>query len=129
MALAYPEGECFFVRKILESSVYHADDVKEFYSHMMVEFVWNKEADHGAKECQTEEALKNNGGGHLHWRSRYAIVRGAWWDTHYGNWTDLPFCYGPNSNKITRRVQHNLCIDGNEFRDREKGGSYRVRRS
>ncbi|CAL8580586.1 hypothetical protein XPA_006308 [Xanthoria parietina] len=78
------------------------------------------------KNAMTEEALKNNGGGHLHWRSRYAIVRGAWWDTHYGNWTDLPFCYGPNSNKITRRVQHNLCIDGNEFRDREKGGSYRV---
>ncbi|KAL8671355.1 MAG: hypothetical protein Q9168_004137 [Polycauliona sp. 1 TL-2023] len=123
MALAYPEGECFFQRSVLDSSVYHANDVKDFYSHLMVEFVWNKEADHGAGECMTAESRK--GRGHRHPRSGYKIVRGSWWDTDYGNWTQLPFSYGTHWKKITRRVEHNLCVNGNQFRDREKGGAYR----
>ena len=126
MALAYPEGECFFVRMKLESSIYHANDAKDFYSHMMVEFVWNREADHGPEECMTAQSRK--GQGHRHPRSGYKIVRGSWWDTDYGNWTYLPFSYGAHWKKITRRVQHNLCTNGNTFRDREKGGAYRVRK-
>ncbi|KAI4094834.1 MAG: hypothetical protein LQ339_007397 [Xanthoria mediterranea] len=114
MALAYPEGESFFVRTKLESSEYHANDVKDFYSHMMIEYVWNREALHGGYSH----------GGHQHPRSGYRIVRGSWWNTDYGNWTALPFSYGPDANSITRRVEHRLCTNGNAFRDRQKGGSY-----
>ncbi|KAL8799082.1 MAG: hypothetical protein Q9200_007627, partial [Gallowayella weberi] len=32
MASAYPEGECFFARSALSSSVYNANDPKDFYS-------------------------------------------------------------------------------------------------
>lgn len=87
MALAYPEGECFFRRAVLNggnSEGYNADDPKDFASHLMVEYVWNREADHGAKAC-------NSPAGYGHPRSGYRIVRGAWWDTHYGCWTQLPF--------------------------------------
>ncbi|KAL9026402.1 MAG: hypothetical protein Q9196_004928 [Gyalolechia fulgens] len=124
MALAYPEGECFFVRSKLDTSVYHPENVKDFYSHLMVEYVWNREADHGYNECKTREFKK--GLGHSHPRSGYKIVRGAFWDTDYGNWTQLPFSYGTHAKQITRRVEHNLCTNGNIFRDREKGGAYQV---
>ncbi|KAL8797923.1 MAG: hypothetical protein Q9182_007120 [Xanthomendoza sp. 2 TL-2023] len=115
MALAYPEGECFFTRSALSSSVYNADDPKDFYSQMMVEYVWNREADHGWRNSQ----------GHRHPRSGYQIVKGSNWDTSYGNWTHLPFSYGSHWNKITKRVQHDLCTTGNVFKDREKGGGYK----
>lgn len=39
MALSYPEGECFFQRSALSSDDYHADNVKDFYSNMLIEFV------------------------------------------------------------------------------------------
>ncbi len=51
MALAYPEGECFFKRSVLNTSQadgYHADKIEDFYSKMMVEYVWNQEAYHGS---------------------------------------------------------------------------------
>ncbi|KAL8778972.1 MAG: hypothetical protein Q9213_007157 [Squamulea squamosa] len=124
MALAYPEGKCFFIRSALDSSVYHANDVNDFYSHLMVEYVWNREADHGSKACMTAESRR--GGGHRHPRSGYKIVRGAWhWDTDYGNWVHLPFSYGTHWKSITRRVEHELCTNGTRFMERENGGSYR----
>lgn len=122
MALAYPEGECFFVRTALDSgssSGYHASDVKEFYSHMMVEYIWNVESDHGSKNA-------NSPTGRTHPRTGYKIVKGSWWDTHYGAWANLPFNYGPSEGTIKRRVQHNLCTSGNRFRNHEKGGSSEV---
>lgn len=128
MALAYPEGECFFLRSALDSRSadgYHASNVKDFYSHMMVEYIWNVESDHGSKEAMT--AQSREGKGHRHRRSGYKIVRGSWWNTDYGAWTQLPFMYGPHWEKITRRAQHNLCASGNRFRDHEKGGAAEVR--
>ncbi|KAL8816676.1 MAG: hypothetical protein Q9223_004354, partial [Gallowayella weberi] len=97
MASAYPEGECFFAQSALSSSVYNANDPKDFYSNR-------------------------------HPRSGYQVVKGSNWGTYYGNWTHLPFSYGTHWKKITRRVQHDLCTAGNVFKDREKGGGYRVRK-
>lgn len=125
MALAYPEGECFFRRSVLNggnSEGYKADDPKDFFSHMLVEYVWNVESDHGAKAC-------NSPAGYGHPRSGYKIVRGSWWDTDYGCWTQLNFNYGPNPGDIKRRIQHNLCTNGNRFRDHEKGGAAEVKPS
>ena len=122
MALAYPVGECFFQRSGLDTSQpegFHASDPNQFHTRMLVEYVWNKEAHHGSKEC-------NSPGGYWHFRSGYKIVRGAWWNTDYGNWTHLPFSYGPTEKDIKRTNNHNLCVNGNRFRDREKGGSYEV---
>ncbi|KAL8913124.1 MAG: hypothetical protein Q9171_002018 [Xanthocarpia ochracea] len=124
MALAYPEGECFFLRSKLDSSVYHPDNVTDFYSHLMVEYVGKSEADHGSQECIAVESRQ--GRGHRYPRSGYKIVRGSWWDTDYGNRAQLSFSYGTHWKKITRRVEHNLCTNGNTFRDREKGGAYKV---
>ncbi|KAL6712891.1 hypothetical protein ACLMJK_009603 [Lecanora helva] len=119
MALAYPEGECFFRRAVLNdrsSEGFKANDPKDFASHFMVEFVWNRETDHGAKAC-------NSPGGYGYPRSGYRIVRGSWWKTDYGCWTQLPFQYGPSKTDIKRRVQHGLCTDGNKFKQVEKGGA------
>jgi len=122
MAMAYPEGECFFVRSGLatsQSDGYHAENINQFHSHFMVEYIWNKEAYHGSRNA-------NEPKGFSHSRSGYKIVNGSWWNTSYGNWTQLPFSYGPSGSDIKRRVQHNLCTNGNRFRDHEKGGSAEV---
>lgn len=118
MAVAYPEGECFFQRSKLDNAYYHANNPKDFYSYMMIEYVWNAEADHGSRNCKTSS------GGHRHPRSGYQIVRGSNWGTDYGNWTHLPFGFGPDCDKISRRTDHELCTTGNVFKDRENGGSY-----
>ncbi|SCV49048.1 uncharacterized protein FFB14_10679 [Fusarium fujikuroi] len=80
----------------------------------MVEYIWNVEADHGSKNA-------NSWSGHSHPRSPYAIVTGSSWGTHYGNWKQLPFSYGPRESDIRRRLEHNLCTSGNRFRDHETG--------
>lgn len=77
MALAYPEGECFFVRTALDSASsggYHASNVTGFYSHMMVEFIWNVESDHGGRKADSSA-------GYIHPRTGYKIVRRLAWDT------------------------------------------------
>ncbi|KAI1022154.1 hypothetical protein LB504_007335 [Fusarium proliferatum] len=117
MALPYPEGEVFFLRSVLcnkNPAHYQADNPAHFYSHLMVEFIWNVEADHGSKAA-------NSWTGHSHSRSPYAIVKGSSWNTHYGNWKQLPFSYGPRESDIRRRLEHNLCTNGNRFKKHEKG--------
>lgn len=115
MALAYPEGECFFKRSALATSQadgYHADNLKDFYGHFILEYVWNQWGDHGS-DCNPN--LTND-------RSKYKIVKGNNWGTQYGVWDRLPISYGQQKD-IKRRYQHNLCTDGNRIRDREKGAS------
>lgn len=117
MALSYPEGEVFFSHRGLNSSnsSYQADNPQHFYSHLMIEYVWNVEADHDSKNANSPK-------GHSHYRSDYGIVKGSSWSTHYGNWTHLPISYGGSSvNSIIRRTSHNLCQSGNRFKDHERG--------
>lgn len=91
MAFAYPQGECFFKRSALKSSVkdrFDAEKPLHFYSCLVVEMVWNKEAYHGSKECN------ESGGGHSHKRSDFKMVwGGGGWQTTYGTWSHLPFSY------------------------------------
>jgi hypothetical protein len=122
MALPYPEGEVFFMRSVLRNkdpAHYQADNPAHFYSHFMVEYIWNVEADHGSKNA-------NSWDGHYHQRSPYAIVKGSGWGTHYGNWKQLPFSYGPRESDIRRRLEHNLCTSGNRFKDHENGDAAEV---
>lgn len=123
MALAYPEGECFFKRSALNAQQqdgYHADNCKDFYSHIMVEYIWNQEAYHGSTDAKTYTGKRS------HPRSEYRVVNGDWWNTDYGVWCNVPFSYGPTPNDIKRRFEHNLCTWGNRIRDREKGASAEV---
>ncbi|KAM3086425.1 hypothetical protein ACMFMG_000560 [Clarireedia jacksonii] len=117
MAIPYPEGAVFFQRDILTNAHpahYQATRESDFYSHFMIEYIWNVEADHGSQAA-------NSWTGHSHPRSGYGIVKGSNWGTHYGNWQNLPVSYGPSEGNIMRRVQHNLCQNGNRFKNREKG--------
>ena len=123
MALAYPEGECFFVRTALDgppnSGAYMASDEYQFYSHMMIEYIWNVEADHG-------QSAANFPDGYTHPRSDYKFVIGSTWGTIYGNWEYLPFSYGPSEGEITKRVRHPLCTSPNHFIAHENGASAEV---
>ncbi|RYP09608.1 hypothetical protein DL765_008382 [Monosporascus sp. GIB2] len=52
MALAYPLGECYFKRTGLNTPQpkgFHASDPEQFFKRMLVEFIWNKPAYHGAE--------------------------------------------------------------------------------
>lgn len=44
----------------------------------------------------------------------------------YGCWQDVAFSYGPNHKDIKTRLQHDLCTNGNIFRDFERGAGLRV---
>ncbi|KAJ5556964.1 hypothetical protein N7494_000879 [Penicillium frequentans] len=136
MALSYPQGECFFKRSALKSAEenrFDAEDEKQFYSTMLVEVIWNKEAYHGSQEV---------GKFARHKRSNYKIVMDAGvlldengkvdisvgtdpfkWKTMYGNYTHLPFNYGQYS-QPSRRAQHELCTWGRRFKLREQGDAY-----
>ncbi|KAF5971273.1 hypothetical protein FCOIX_9952 [Fusarium coicis] len=117
MAMPYPEGEVFFARSVLrnrDSAGYQADNPEHLYSHFMLEYIWNVEADHGSKNA-------NSWTGHYHHRSPYAIVMGSGWNTHYGNWEQLPFSYGPRETDIRICCEHNLCTSGNLFKNHENG--------
>ncbi|KAJ5357482.1 hypothetical protein N7541_004640 [Penicillium brevicompactum] len=136
MALSYPQGECFFKRSALKSKKekrFDAEDEKQFYSTMLVEVTWNKEAYHGSKQAEKAPPHK---------RSNYKILmdRGVLrdengkvddnlkasvfqWQTQYGNYTHLPFNYGHYS-QPSRRAQHELCTWGHRFKSRECGDAY-----
>jgi hypothetical protein len=91
----------------------------------MVEYIWNRPPDHGSNEIR-----ECGGGVSGHPRSAYTVVKaGGFHRTPYGNWMQLPFSYGPNEGDIKRRVQHNLCTDGNIFKKREDSESEEVRSS
>ena len=140
MAMPYPEGEVFFDRKVLSQpkAGYDASKPKDFYSHFMVEYVWNVPAYHGSHAANSEKAITKwflgkkvpyfvKGDGHKHRRSGYKVAIGDAWATNYGNWTDIPVSYGPHQGDIKRRVQHNLCTSCNRFRNYEWGDSAEVR--
>ncbi|KAH8423231.1 uncharacterized protein LDX57_000988 [Aspergillus melleus] len=112
MALAYPEGECFFRRDALnheKKDCYQADRVDHFYGHFIVEFLWNVPAHTGDKARQS----------HSHPRSSYKLhdfslpwgfMSPGRKGPYIGCWTHLPFVYGSHYHKgEQRRVQHNLC--------------------
>ncbi|KAL4790900.1 hypothetical protein BDV19DRAFT_381980 [Aspergillus venezuelensis] len=119
MSFAYPEGECFFKRSAIRSPCYEPDKPEHFYGHLLVEYIWNRPAFNGCdSDCRRDV--------HFHPRSAYKVVKGDWWNTHYGNWTSIYFLYGtkPYSDKGRyRQVEHNLCVSPNRFRDQEKGGA------
>ncbi|RDW61712.1 uncharacterized protein DSM5745_10384 [Aspergillus mulundensis] len=121
MALPYPEGECFFKRSALHSQKsggFNADDPAHFYSTMMIEVVWNREAHHGSKKCNENGKPR----GHPHKRTDYKIVYATSWNTAYGNWAWLPITYG-NARYPARRVKHELCTWGYRFYQREVGAA------
>lgn len=119
MAFSYPESLVYFLRSTLctnDPNAYHATDPNWFYSNFIIEYIWNVEADHHPSE------------GRSHPRSGYGIVKGSNWGTKYGNFKHLPVNYvkageGFTPGKIAERRQHNLCQNGNRFRDYEKGDS------
>ncbi|PWY90987.1 hypothetical protein BO70DRAFT_410606 [Aspergillus heteromorphus CBS 117.55] len=118
MSIAYPEGECFFKRSALKTSTYDPDKPEHFYAHFMIEYIWNRPAFHGSDSTTSQYEL------YYHPRSAYRVVKGENWNTNYGNWDRISILYGknPHSDKY-RCVEHNLCVNGNRFRDQEKGGS------
>jgi hypothetical protein len=90
MALSTPLGRCNSKRSPLKSpnGTFDAEKPLHFYSTMLIETIWNREAHHGAIECNSPD-------GHPHRRSNYKIVYGSGgWQTNYGNWEHLPLTYG-----------------------------------
>lgn len=126
MAMPYPEGEVFFDRNVLKApnkKVYDASNIEQFYSHMMIEYIWNEEAYHGAKNAGWNEDTVTIDNSYSHPRSSYRVVRNILWDTYYGVWEDLPFSYGPTPQDIKKRHQHELNVFAPDFVAREKGNA------
>ncbi|OJK00824.1 hypothetical protein ASPACDRAFT_42318 [Aspergillus aculeatus ATCC 16872] len=101
------------------SSTYDPDKPEHFYGHLLVEYICNRAALSDDSAYYTKDV-------HYHPRSAYQVVKGDWWDTKYGNWTNNHFLYGKKPYSDTeryRKVEHNLCVSGNRFRDQDKGGA------
>ncbi|KNG88045.1 hypothetical protein ANOM_004085 [Aspergillus nomiae NRRL 13137] len=114
MALAYPEGECFFRRAALnhkDKNCYQADRVDHFYGHFLVEFLWNVPAHTGDKALQP----------HSHPRSTYkkhdfsipwGFMSQGREGPYIGCWTHLPF--------------HNLCTWAERLKKQVDGDAMEV---
>ncbi|RAQ52963.1 hypothetical protein AFGD_001413 [Aspergillus flavus] len=127
MALAYPEGECFFKRSALNSnnkSFYQADRADHFYGHFLLEFIWNV-------PTHTGDAARKT---HKHPRSTYHLNDLSTWTPppmmyktngpYIGSWSQLPFVYGSHYSKgKQRRVQHNLCTNADRLQTQMKGAA------
>ena len=130
MAMPYPEGEVFFDRKVLKSSnpkVYDANDISKFYSHLMIEYIWNEETYHGSPANGWNEDTATVPDDWKHPRTSYQVVRAFNWDTFYGVYTNLPFSYGNTPGNILKRHQHELDTNAADFVNREKGVAAEVR--
>lgn len=113
MALAYPEGECFFDRSGLVAPRphgYNANNPDHFHSHMMIEYIWNRPA----QEWHALLGLPLPGAEVV--RGRTSLVYVGTRDSKYwGNYRDLPISYGPSESTIRRRLHHDLCLRGPDF--------------
>ena len=119
MALAYPEGECFFMRNGLRSNSnggYNADNPIHFHNFMLVDYLWNVPADSG-------DANTGHPTGHSHPRSGYVWGRQGPLQQRHGNWNALPFSYGLSEQGIRRREQHELCTTIRSFHDYYRNGA------
>ena len=113
MAILYPEGECFFKRSALSNKGFSADKPEDFYSNMLVEFIWNQPAFTGPAAWEP----------HGHPRSYKTSVDIT---TRYAWFTQLPFSYGPTYTDIKRRFQHNLCTSPGRLQNRINGAAAEV---
>lgn len=125
MALAYPEGECFFVRNGLRARKathysYDANKPDHFKNHMMVEYIWNRPA-HSSWDGDSGYDHK----GHWHPRTAYTITR-VLLRSYHGAFNYLPFSYGRTESSIRTRVQHELCVRPRTFDDWWYGASDEV---
>ncbi|KAG8526385.1 uncharacterized protein KY384_000379 [Bacidia gigantensis] len=93
MALAFPEGECFFDRSGLRVTarpdIYDANNPELFHSNMMIEYLWNVPDAIGDRDS-------NHPSGHTHPRATYTIVRNGVFSTSstYGLATHRGFTIG-----------------------------------
>ncbi len=112
MALAYPEGEVFFKRDPLYLEkrdngghwIWNPSTSRDFYSHIMVEYVWN------VTELWVENKFRHPRTGYT-WTH---AASSAW--TYYGAHELMNVSYGPYQNPA-RREYFNLPIDASEFRN------------
>jgi hypothetical protein len=112
MALAYPEGEVFFLRSSLhfnDTNKWNASNAENFYSHVLIEYAWN--------ECVEIPARTQ----YSHARANY--IRG--WVGVYGYYDKLPISIGPHDN-IKRRYDMQLSSSADDFIERGKGGPQKV---
>lgn len=120
MALPYPEGEVLFRRSALtHRSGFNANNESSFYSHALVESVWN------VAFTQDRTVATNN---FQHRRSTMRVVTGSGWRTQFGFWDHQRISFGDDrrGGRITRRVALANNDNGNEARDFDSGGPHKV---
>ena len=136
MALAYPEGESFFDINLLKEGPYNASNLSDFYSNLLVEFVWNYPVD---SEMLLRNETKARQAEWNHPRVKYNIALAPRQmesnlvptisQPDHGTWTSLPFMYGPSEKEVKRRVDHNLCTSYGRLQKAYKGAKKEVRES
>ena len=126
MALPYPEGDVYFKRSALKlpqgEYKYDAEDEKAFYSHILVETVWNTYAS-GPSTQPSNSSMPP------HPRSKLAKGRaGGFYMTTFGVWDSTHVMFGPNSDgsNINRDVVLANNQNYNETRDYDSGGKIKV---
>ncbi|KAL8922318.1 MAG: hypothetical protein Q9208_005288 [Pyrenodesmia sp. 3 TL-2023] len=119
MALPYPEGEVYFKRSSLKYPGFAIDtDDKTFYSHALVETVWNSWFNHNDEAKNTKP----------HVRAKHVQGLGMWYATLFGVWSSQSALFGDSNDgtNITREVVLGKNTNFNEVRDKDQGGPYKV---
>ncbi|RGP78705.1 hypothetical protein FLONG3_3160 [Fusarium longipes] len=113
MASYYPEGECYFVRKTLNyGGNWSANDTRQFYSHVLIEYYWNGWTATGTQNRSHERSQ---------WRS--GIPSGIN-NPRFGDWDRFWVAESRDKNPefATTIHSHQNSLNWNECRDLHNGG-------
>lgn len=118
MALPYPEGEVYFKRSALKYPGFAIDtDDKTFYSHVLVETVWNMWHNSGITAPKFH-----------HPRAKPISGYAEWYNTQFWVWDSQSALFGDSNDgtNITREVVLGKNANYNELRDKDQGGPDKV---
>lgn len=121
MALPYPEGAVYFKTGALNQPGFDATNDKDFYSHFLVEYGWNRSVFSGSDLNKRQEDHPHVG--------KLTTGYASWYATRFGVWKEMHCNFGDNRDgtDLKRRVICDTNTNMNELRDSDQGGPRKVR--
>ncbi|PWI64480.1 hypothetical protein PCL_09635 [Purpureocillium lilacinum] len=129
MAMPYPEGEVFFKRSALKIAKgngehpwsFNPDNAKDFASHILVEYIYNRPDGHDGKRCYS--VYSEVGGSKYYRPSSFNIMFS---NTQEKSETPAGQGHKPRGVEMKRIIQVETLSDAKEYRDNANGGPDKV---
>ncbi|EQL03182.1 hypothetical protein OCS_01105 [Ophiocordyceps sinensis CO18] len=127
MAMPYPEGEVFFKRSTLRVAKgkgdnawsFNADNAKEFATHILIEYIYNRPCGHGGTRCYP--IFSETGGKKYHHPSSFNVMFSK---TQEDSTTHA--AHKPKGIEMSRMFRIDTLNDAAAYRDNVGGGPDKV---